>query len=156
MNPLSEQTRESWTEYRDPPCPGGGRDSLSPADPAVAAGDGHLHHETRPGPRHGSAISGYKGWAVTIRGSQPRNHAHWNRRYVQSFPMISLIMPGEQLPCISIGRIRTAEHAQSQARYVRFWQPKAARDPDFSMTQRRRGPGQTPNASSVLPARYFL
>ena len=35
--------------------------------------------------RHGLALSGcaiadYKGWTVTICGSQPRNHTHSNRR----------------------------------------------------------------------------
>jgi hypothetical protein len=67
--------------YRGRPCPGGCRDSVSPANPAVAAGDGHLYHETPPGRQHGCAISGHKGWAVTIRGRQARNRAHWNRRY---------------------------------------------------------------------------
>jgi hypothetical protein len=35
--------------YRGQLCLGGGRDWLSPANPDAAAGDGHLHDQTRPG-----------------------------------------------------------------------------------------------------------
>jgi predicted enzyme related to lactoylglutathione lyase len=35
--------------YPGRPCLGGGRDWISPANPGAVSGDGHLHHETRPG-----------------------------------------------------------------------------------------------------------
>lgn len=35
--------------YPGRPCPGGGRDLLSPANPDAVGVDGHLHHEMRPG-----------------------------------------------------------------------------------------------------------
>ena len=68
--------------YRGRPRLGGGRRSLCPANPDVAAGDGHRHHQTPPRPQHGYAISGHKEWVVTICGNQPRTHAHWNRLIV--------------------------------------------------------------------------
>jgi hypothetical protein len=72
--------------YRGQPCLGGGREWLSPANPDAAADDGHLHHETT-GPQHGCAMSGCNRWAVTIRGSHPRNHAHRNRRSRGHWPL---------------------------------------------------------------------
>ena len=46
--------------YRGRPRLGGGRRSLCPANPDVAAGDGHLHRQTPPRPQHGYAISGHQ------------------------------------------------------------------------------------------------
>jgi hypothetical protein len=83
--------------YRGRPCSGGGRDSLRPADPDVAAGDGHLHHGTRPGARHRCAISGYKGWEVTICGSQPRNHAPGSADMVGDSSVSAAIQPRPEL-----------------------------------------------------------
>jgi hypothetical protein len=40
--------------YPGRPCLGGGRDWISPANPDAVSGDGHLHHETRPGLSTGS------------------------------------------------------------------------------------------------------
>jgi len=66
--------------YRGRPCPGGGRTrlvQLIPTSPVATA-----TFITRHGlALSGCAIADYKGWTITICGSQPRNHAHWNRRY---------------------------------------------------------------------------
>src|ERR1017187_10240712 len=69
--------------YRGRPCSGGGRASLRPADPDVAAGDVHLHHGRRPGARHGALYRATKdgrsrSMAVsreTMRAPEPPNWA---------------------------------------------------------------------------------
>ncbi len=68
--------------YRGRPCLGGGRTRLVQPIPTspVATATFITRHDLA---LSGCAIAGYKGWTVTIRGCQPRNHAHWNRRYAR-------------------------------------------------------------------------
>ena len=46
--------------YRGRPRLGGGRRSLSPANPDVAAGDGHRHHQTPRAPSTGTPYRAIK------------------------------------------------------------------------------------------------